>query len=77
VVLFAVIHGGGFGPQPAANRKWIDKTMAGSGEKATWLPKAKEEENSTHRPHCPGRRNCDQIQRNSANGDHAKRPVAG
>jgi len=35
VVLFAVIHGGGFGPQPAANRKWIDKTMAGSGEKAT------------------------------------------
>ena len=38
MVLFAVIHGGGFGPQPAANRKWIDKTMAGSGEKATWLP---------------------------------------
>ena len=40
-VLFAVIHGGGFGPQPAANRKWIDKTMADSGEKATWLPKPK------------------------------------
>ena len=38
MVLFAVIHDGGFGPQPAANRKWIDKTMAGSGEKATWLP---------------------------------------
>ena len=40
-VLFAVIHGGGFGPQPSANRKWIDKTMAGSGEKATWLAKPK------------------------------------
>ncbi len=40
-VLFAVIHGGGFGPQPSANRKWIDKTMANSGEKATWLAKPK------------------------------------
>jgi len=38
-ILFAVIHGGGFGPQPSANRKWIDKTMADSGEKATWLAK--------------------------------------
>ena len=38
-ILFAVIHGGGFGPQPAANRKWIDKTMSGSGEKPIWLPK--------------------------------------
>ncbi len=40
-MLYAVIHGGGFGPQPAANRKWIDKTMADSSEKATWLPKPK------------------------------------
>ncbi len=40
-VLFAVIHGGGFGPQPSANRKWINKTMANSGEKATWLAKPK------------------------------------
>jgi hypothetical protein len=37
-VQFAVIHGGGFGPQPAAHREWIDGVMAGSGEKVTWAP---------------------------------------
>ncbi|MHC5053435.1 MAG: trypsin-like serine peptidase [Planctomycetota bacterium] len=37
-VQFAVIHGGGFGPQPAAHREWIEKTMAGSGQKVTWAP---------------------------------------
>jgi hypothetical protein len=36
-VLFAVIHGGGVGTQPAALRKWIDQTMKKSGEKANWV----------------------------------------
>ena len=36
-VLFAVIHGGGVGTQPAALRKWIDQTMKSSGEKANWV----------------------------------------
>jgi hypothetical protein len=41
-VLFGIIHGGGRATQPAAVRKWIDATMAKSGEKATWvaLPKS-------------------------------------
>ena len=37
-VLFAVIHGGGKGPQVAVFRKWIDKVMKSSGEKAQWRP---------------------------------------
>jgi len=37
-VLFAVIHGGGKGPQVAVFRKWIDDVMKKSGEKAQWLP---------------------------------------
>ncbi len=36
-ILFAVIHGGGVGTQPAALRKWIDQTMKSSGEKANWV----------------------------------------
>ena len=36
-VLFAVIRGGGSGTQPAALRKWIDRTMEGSGERADWV----------------------------------------
>lgn len=41
-VLFGIIHGGGSATQPVAVRKWIDATMAKSGEKATWvaLPKS-------------------------------------
>ena len=75
-VLFAVIHGGGFGPQRCQQE--VDRQNHGRlRRKGNLAPQAKEEENSTHRRRCPGRRNCDQIQRNSANGDHAKRPVAG
>ena len=37
-VLLAVIHGGGMGPQVAANREWIDKILKNSSEKATWRP---------------------------------------
>lgn len=36
-ILFAVIHGGGRGTQPAALHKWINKTMQKSGEKADWV----------------------------------------
>jgi hypothetical protein len=48
-MLFAIIHGGGLGTQPAALRKWIDDTMKGSGEKASWdaLPKSKKRKDPT------------------------------
>ena len=37
-VLFAVIHGGGKGPQVSVFRKWIDQIMKSSGEQAQWRP---------------------------------------
>ena len=38
-ILFAVIHGGGMGPQVAAQRKWIDKIVGdNSKEKIQWAP---------------------------------------
>ena len=40
-VLFGIIHGGGRATQPVAVRKWIDGTMAKSGEKATWVDRPK------------------------------------
>lgn len=35
-IVFTVIHGGGVGVQPAANRDWIDKLMKPTGESAQW-----------------------------------------
>lgn len=36
-IVFAVIHGGGLGIQPAADREWIDKTLQASGESPKWM----------------------------------------
>ncbi len=44
-VLFGIIHGGGRATQPVAVRKWIDQTMAKSGEKATWSATPKSTKN--------------------------------
>ena len=38
-VLFAIIHGGGKGPQVAPNRKRIDELMKPSGQQAKWVTK--------------------------------------
>jgi hypothetical protein len=59
--LFAIIHGGGLGTQPAAVRKWMDDTMKGSGGKAQWdaLPKSKKKITTSKKkrgespPFCP------------------------
>jgi hypothetical protein len=60
--LFAIIHGGGLGTQPAAVRKWMDDTMKGSGGKAPWdaLPKSKKRKSTASKkkrgespPFCP------------------------
>jgi hypothetical protein len=60
--LFAIIHGGGLGTQPAAVRKWMDDTMKGSGGKAPWdaLPKSKKRKSAASKkkrgespPFCP------------------------
>ena len=47
--LFAIIHGSGRGTQPAALRKWIDETMKGSGEEASWktFPKSTKRKGSS------------------------------
>lgn len=39
-VLFAIIHGGGRGPQVGPLRSWIDKQLQTNGEQATWVAKA-------------------------------------
>ena len=39
-VLFAIIHGGGQGPQVGPLRSWIDKQVKSNGEHATWVAKA-------------------------------------
>ena len=39
-VLFAIIHGGGQGPQVGPLRSWIDKQIKSNGEHASWVAKA-------------------------------------
>jgi len=35
--LIGIIHGGGYGRQPAFSRKWITETISESGEEVKWL----------------------------------------
>ncbi len=39
-VLFAIIHGGGKGPQVAPLRGWMDKKIKATGQQVTWIAKA-------------------------------------
>ncbi|MDE0737411.1 MAG: hypothetical protein OSB47_16430 [Pirellulaceae bacterium] len=38
-VLFAIIHGGGKGPQVAPLRGWMDKKIKATGQQVTWVAK--------------------------------------